>query len=282
MSRPIDRQGGRQLFLGYIAMTGVAIIWGAPLLWMLSTALRDRSEVFTSEPRWIPNEPTVDAFGSALADYPLLDWLRNSLTVACITTILSLIVSVLAAYPLARHRFRGRGVLIVVILATFLIPFEIHAVPMFLGLAKLGIVDSIFSLAVPPVVSAFNVFLLMQFFKGIPYELEHAATIDGASRFRILVSILLPLSKPALVTVAIFTFATSWNSFFWPLIVTSTDETRTLPAGLATLVAAEGAGTDFTVLAAASVVSAVPAVAFFLAFQRYFVRGIATTGFSEL
>jgi len=143
---------------------------------------------------------------------------------------------------------------------------------------RLGISDSYVSLAVPAAANAFGVFLLMQFFRTVPPELEDAAVIDGCTRFGFFRRILLPLSQPALVTVSIFTFVTSWNNFFWPLIVTNSDATRTLPVGLASLVATAGLSMKEGTLMAAAAVATVPAVIFFLALQRYFVRGIATTG----
>jgi ABC-type glycerol-3-phosphate transport system permease component len=151
-------------------------------------------------------------------------------------------------------------------------------VPLFLGLNRYGLVDSLFSLTVPASANAFGVFLLTQFFQAVPKELEEAATIDGCSRFGFFWRILLPLTKPGLATVAIFTFVASWNNFFWPLIATNSDATRTLPVGLATLVGGAGMSMKQSVLMASAVAATLPTALFFLALQRHFVRGIAATG----
>ncbi len=262
----------------YVLMGAVAILWGAPFLWMGVTSLKPESEIFRYPIVWWPVHPTLSYYTSLWAQFALPLWFRNSLVVAVVTTALTLVVDAPAAYPLARMRFRGQRVVLLTILATFLLPGEILIVPLFLALSRLGIVDSYFSLSVPAASNAFGVFLLTQFFKTVPTELEDAAVIDGCTRFGFFWRILVPLSQPALVTVAIFTFVGSWNNFFWPVIVTNSDETRTLPVGLSTLVAGAGMSMRFGILMAAAVVATLPALVFFLALQRYFVRGIATTG----
>jgi multiple sugar transport system permease protein len=245
---------------------------------MIVTSLKPDSEIFSYPVNWLPQAPTLDYYFRLFERFPLALWFRNSLIVASITTSLSLVVDILAAYPLARIPFRGRRIVMLIILSTFLLPREILLVPLFLGLSRAGISDSYFSLAVPAAANAFGVFLLTQFFQTIPMELEDAALIDGCSRLRFLWRILVPLSGPALASVAIFTFVGSWNEFFWPLIVTNSDATRTVPVGLATLVAGAGMGQRFGIIMAAAVTATLPAAAFFLLLQRYFVRGIATTG----
>lgn len=272
----IARALRRTLLYGLMILVG--LLFAAPFAWMLVTSLKPESEIFSYPPSWIPDRPTVEYYFGLFERFALGAWFRNSMIVAVITTVLTLAFSSLAAYPLARMRFKGRKVVLLIILATFLLPYEILLVPLFLGLSRAGIVDSYFSLAVPPAANAFGVFLLTQFFRGLPTGLEDAAMVDGCTRFGFFWRILLPLSKPALATVAIFTFVTSWNNFFWPLIVTNSDATRTLPVGLSTLVAGAGLSQSFGILMAAAAVATVPALVFFLIFQRYFVRGIATSG----
>lgn len=263
----------------YVLLIAVTVVWAAPFVWMVVTSLKPESEIYRYPPVWLPHHATGEYYRSLVTQFPgLLAWFRNSLVVAVATTLLTLLVDALAAYPLARMAFHGRRTVVLVILATFLLPPEIQMVPLFLGLNRLGISDSYVSLAVPAAANAFGVFLLMQFFRTVPPELEDAAVIDGCTRFGFFRRILLPLSQPALVTVSIFTFVTSWNNFFWPLIVTNSDATRTLPVGLASLVATAGLSMKEGTLMAAAAVATVPAVIFFLALQRYFVRGIATTG----
>ncbi len=262
----------------YGMMFTVGIIWGAPLLWMVITSLKPPEEIFAYPVNWLPHAPTLSYYVGVFQRFPMLLWFRNSMIVATITTSLTLVVDTLAAYPLARLQFRGRRVILLVILSTFLLPREILLVPLFLGLSRLGISDSYFSLSVPAAANAFGVFLLTQFFGTLPAELEDAATIDGCTRLGFLWRIVVPLSRPALASVAIFTFVGSWNEFFWPLIVTNTDKTRTVPVGLSALVASAGMSTSFGITMAAAGVATLPAVIFFLILQRYFVRGIATTG----
>lgn len=262
----------------YMLLAVVMIAWGAPVLWMLVTSFKPESEIFHFPISWIPASPTLQYYINLFEQFPVMLWFRNSFVVAFITTLLTLVVDSLAAYPLARIQFRGRRIVVLVILATFLLPAEISLVPLFLGLSQLGIADSYFSLSVPLAANAFGVFLLMQFFQTVPTELEDAAMIDGCSRFGFFTRILLPLSQPALVTVTIFAFVGSWNNFFWPLIVSNSDDTRTLPVGLSVMVAGAGMAMHYGILMAAAAVATLPALAFFLALQRYFVKGIATTG----
>jgi ABC-type glycerol-3-phosphate transport system permease component len=262
----------------YVLMIVVAMLWGAPLLWMFVTSIKPESEIYAYPPQWWPQAPTLEAYGALFARFPMLDWFRNSTVVAVITTLLTLAVDALAAYPLARMQFPGRRVIMSVIFATFLLPYELLFVPLFLGLNSVGLVDSWFSLSVPASANAFGVFLLTQFFQAVPKELEEAAVLDGCSRLGFFFRILLPLTRPGLVTVAIFTFVASWNNFFWPLIATNSDETRTLPVGLATLVGGAGMSMKQSVLMASSVVATLPTALFFLVLQRHFVRGIAATG----
>ena len=262
----------------YTLLVAVAVLWGAPFLWMFISSIKPESEIFSYPVTWWPKEPLLAYYGALFERFPLLPWFKNSLIVAAITTVLTLLVTSLASYPLARMEFWGKRGLILIILATFLLPSEILLVPLFLGLSRVGIVDSYFSLSVPLAANAFGVFLLMQFFQTVPRDLEDAASIDGCTSFGFFWRILLPLSKPALVTVAIFTFMASWNNFFWPLIVTNSNATRTLPVGLQTLVAGTGMSMRFGTVMAAAVAATVPAIIFFLALQRYFVKGVATTG----
>ncbi|CDX41985.1 hypothetical protein LCM4577_03235 [Mesorhizobium sp. LCM 4577] len=268
--------GGRTL--AYVLMIVVTALWGAPILWMLVTSIKPESEIYAYPPAWIPDAPTLEAYGALFQRFPMLTWFRNSAVVGILTTVLTLAVDALAAYPLARMQFPGRRVIMGVIFATFLLPYELLFVPLFLGLNSYGLVDSVFSLTVPASANAFGVFLLTQFFQAVPRELEDAAIMDGCGRFGFFWRILLPLTKPGLATVAIFTFVASWNNFFWPLIATNSDETRTLPVGLATLVGGAGMSMKQSVLMASAVVATLPTAIFFLALQRHFVRGIAATG----
>lgn len=279
--RWIDYRGESRLDFGrlmqYGALIFVTLVWGAPFLWMLVTSIKPDSEIFRYPIDWIPDEPTLEYYTRLFDSFAMAEWFRNSFIVAAITTSLTIVVDILAAYPLARMKFRGRNILMILILSTFLLPGEILLVPLFLGLSKLRLLDTYFALSVPPVANAFGVFLLSQFFLTIPVELEEAARLDGATRFGLIWRVFIPLSKPAITTVAIFTFVASWNNFFWPLIISNSDATRTIPVGLATFVG-RGLSMQFGIVMSSAVVATIPALIFFLALQRYFVQGIATTG----
>lgn len=206
-------------------------------------------------------------------------WYRNSFIVASLTTITILITNALAAYVFARMRFKYKNLLFIVVLMTLVIPPEITIVPLFLGLSKFNIVDSYFSLMVPFLPNAFGVYLITQFFKTIPVELEEAAFLDGCGRAKILKDIFLPLSTPVLLTTTLFVFTTNWNSFLWPLIVTNSDQTRTLPVGLSSFVVGSGSlAANYGIIMSATVLASLFGVAIFLLFQKYFVQGIASSG----
>ncbi len=265
----------------YLLMGAVLVLWIGPLLWLVSTSLKPEGQILSLVPRWIPRVFTLENYRDVLEKYQLIRWGANSLVVAAGATVLGLAFSIPAAYAFARMRFRGQQWMFLLILSTILVPVHITIVPLFIGLAKLKLTDTYFSLIMPTVANGFGVFLLRQFFQNIPQELEEAATMDGASRLGILVRVVLPLSRPALTAVAIFMFILSWNDFMWPLIVTNSDATRTLPVGLAAALGGTVGGqaiSYYGMSMAGSVLATVPALLIFLLLQRYFVQGIALTG----
>lgn len=265
----------------YILMGLVLVLWVAPLLWMLSTSLKPEGQILSLIPRWIPKTFTLENYRDVLDKFRLVAWGVNSIVVATGATILGLVISIPAAYAFAKMRFRGQQWIFLLILSTILVPVHITIIPLFLGLAKLKLTDTYFSLIMPTVANGFGVFLLRQFFQGIPKELEEAAVIDGASRLGILLRVVLPISRPPIMAVAIFLFIQSWNDFMWPLIVTNTDATRTLPVGLASALSGTvsgGAIAYYGMSMAGSVLATLPALFIFVLLQRYFVQGIALTG----
>lgn len=263
---------------GYAALISTSVIMAAPLLWMISTALKPESQIFRYPIEWIPRPCTLGNFARVLTDYPIARWFLNSLGVALLTTAVGVPLYALAAYPLARLNFPGKRIIFLMILATMLMPVEATMVPLFLGLSRLRFSDSYVSLVLPVVANAFGLYLLTQFFQTIPSELRDASVIDGAGHLTILTRIILPLSKPALTTVSIFTFMASWNNFVWPFIVTNSDSTRTLPAGLAALIGGVDVGTRFGISMASALIATLPPVLIFIALQRYFAQGISLTG----
>ena len=262
----------------YATLLAVTIVMAAPLLWMITTALKPESQIFHYPIEWIPRTPTLGNFANVLSNYPISRWFANSMIVAVLTTAISLPLYSLGAYPLARLTFPGKKAVFLVILATMLMPAEGTMVPLFLGLSRLRVSDSYFSLVMPVVANAFGLYLLTQFFQTIPSELRDAAVMDGATDFGILWRIILPLSRPALTTVAIYTFMASWNNFVWPFVVTNSDATRTLPAGLAALIGGVDVGTRFGISMASALMATLPPLVIFVALQRYFAQGISMTG----
>jgi multiple sugar transport system permease protein len=261
--------------LSYVLLSALAAACLVPFVWMVLTALKPDTEVFNLA--WLPSRLAWENFPRAFTFFPFGRFLSNSILVATGGTLLHLLTSVLAAYAFARLRFRGREVLFLLYLGTLMIPQQVTIVPLFVMMRDIGWVDTFWALIVPSAFHALGVFLLRQFFLSIPRELEESALIDGAGRLRILWGIILPLSKPALATLAVFTFIREWNSFLWPLIVTTSPEMRTLSVGLSLFNGQYG--TEWHLLMAAATVTLLPTLLIFAFAQRYFVQGIALTGF---
>jgi len=259
----------------YIVLTLLAAACLVPFVWMLLTAFKPDNEVFSRA--LLPSRLAWENFPRAFTFFPFGRFLFNTMVVAVGSTGLHLVTSCLAAYAFARLRFRGREVLFLVYLGTLMVPQQVTIVPLFLMMQNVGWVDTFWALILPGAFHALGVFLLRQFFMTIPRELEESAFIDGASRLRILWQIILPLSKPALATLAVFTFIREWNSFLWPLIVTTSPDMRMLSVGLSLF--SGQYGTEWHLLMAAATVTLLPTLLIFAFAQRYFVEGIALTGF---
>ncbi len=260
----------------WVLLLGGAVIIILPFLWMLGASFKPESDIFGFPLRLQPTHPTFANYVGIWHELPFFRLLVNSVVFAGGVTVCSVFFDSLAAYALARLRFPGRTLAFYLVLATLMVPFQVTLVPLFQLLFKMHWLNTYQGLIVPRATSAFGIFLLRQFFITIPRELEEAAQAEGASEWYIYSRIMLPLAKPALATLAVFYFMTNWNDFLWPLVVTSTTNMRTLPAGL-TLFAGEYV-VEHGVLMAGALISLLPlAVAFALA-QRYFTQGIATTG----
>ncbi len=253
-----------------------ATITVLPFLWMLGTSFKPESDVFGYPLRLQPSHPTLDNYASIWQQLPFLRLVINSVIFAGGVTIVSVFFDSLAAFALARLRFPGRTVAFYLVLATLMVPFQVTLIPLFQLVFQIGWLNTYQGLIVPRATSAFGIFLLRQFFVTIPVELDEAAKVDGASTWYVYARIILPLARPALASLGVFYFMNNWNDFLWPLVMTSDNDMRNLPAGL-TLFAGQYV-VEHGVLMAGAVISLLPlAVAFALA-QRYFVSGIATTG----
>jgi multiple sugar transport system permease protein len=261
----------------FAILAGTAVITLIPVVWMILTALKTPADVAADPPTWIPETLRWANFSDAWNFAPFGRYLINSLVMAGGIAITQVATSALAAYAFARLRFRGREPLFYIYLGTLIIPPQVTVIPQFLIVRELGWVDSYAGLIIPQAFTAFGVFLLRQFFLGIPRELEDAARIDGASRWGCFWRIIVPLSGPALATLAVFAFMFHWNNLLWPLIVSNTDKTIPIVVGLTRFQGEHG--TDWQLLMAASVVATIPVLVAYFAAQRWFVQGIATSGF---
>jgi putative chitobiose transport system permease protein len=259
----------------YAVLTLMALITVFPFAWILLTSLKGPTEVlFSIPPQFLPAHPTLDNFARVLDTVPIVSFFRNSVSAAVAVTILNTLVASLAAYPLAKMRFRGREPIFYLLLATLIVPAQLTYIPSYiLAVRVFDYHDTLWSIIVPSLASAFNIFLMRQAFRGVPNELIDAARVDGASEWRIWWQILMPLVRPTLATVAIFTFVTSWNDFLWPSLMLPTPANKTLPVGLAAL---QGQfSSDFRATAAGVTMTVVPILIFFVALQRQFVRGLS-------
>lgn len=259
----------------YAVLGSLAVITVFPFAWMLLTSIKGPADPITSvPPQFIPNDPTLANYQRVLDSLPILRFFQNSVVVAVCTGLLNVLVASLAAYPLAKMRFRGREAIFYLLLATLIVPAQLTYIPSFvLAVNVFGYYDSLPALILPNIVSAFNIFLMRQAFRGIPNDLIDAARVDGASEFRIWLRILMPLVRPSLAAVAIFTFVTSWNDFLWPSLMLHTRDGMTLPVGLAAL---QGFfASDARSIAAGVTMTVVPILLFFIVVQRYFIRGLS-------
>jgi multiple sugar transport system permease protein len=259
----------------HLVLIPTALLMAFPLLWMLGTSLSTLAETQRFPPG-LPSSLEWSNFSTAWNGSPFGRWMANSAIVSITCVLSNLVLCSLAGYAFARLRFPGSRLVFVGILATLMVPFQVVMIPTLLIVKHLGLVDTLPALIVPNLVTPFGIYLLRQFFLTLPVELEEAALIDGAGRFRILRSILLPLMGPPLSTVAVLTFLSVWNDFLWPLVVTSSSNTMTIQLGLATFQSAHF--TDWPVLMAATLMSQLPVMLLFLAGQRFFVSSIANTG----
>ncbi len=254
-----------------------------PFYWLVVTSLETPTEALRFPPVLIPHVLRFANYSDAFNSAPFGRFFINSAVVTVLTVLCNLVFCSLAGYAFARFRFLGRAALFAVIMATLMVPFQVTMIPQFLITKWLGVhvlaavgINHIGALILPNAATAFGIFFLRQFFRTLPLEYEESARVDGASRLKVLIRIVLPLATPALATLAALTFLDSWNNFLWPLIVVTSTNQMTLPLGLATFQGAHS--TEWTLLMAANVMSLVPVLAIFFLAQRHFIRSVASTG----
>ncbi len=263
----------------HVFLYTLAVVTVLPFVWMVLTSFKDIGEILVYPPKWWPSKFELVNYKNAFEAAPFGRFYFNSLFVAAAVTVGQIITCAMAAFAFARLRFWGRDVLFIIFLGTMMIPWQVTMIPSFMILHWFGWIDTYKALIVPGLASAFGTFLLRQFFLTIPRELEDAAYIDGCSRFGVLWRIILPLSKPALATLAIFTFMVVFNDFLWALIVVNSEEMQTVQLGLA--IFRDRYTTEWDKLMAGSVTATVPILLVFFFGQRYFIRGITLSGLKD-
>ena len=265
---PGPQASGRAVALQLTLLLLLALVVLLPLVWLVSTSLKGPAEdIFTSPPALLPSQPSLAAYGQLFAANPMLTYLRNSALVSALAVLANLLFCSLAAYPLARLRFRGRGLVLALVVATILIPFQVVMIPLYLLMVQLGLRNSLWALILPQAATAFGIFLLRQSFLGVPVELEEAARIDGCSPLGEWWNVMIPAARSDLITLAMFVFIGSWSDFLWPLIILDDPGLYTLPLGLQQL--ASSFSLDWRLVAAGSVVSILPVLVLFVLLQRY-------------
>jgi len=266
--------------IGYqVIMILIVILIMFPFFWLLISSLKFEKDIISFPPKIFSNQYTFENYIHVWSTIPLLDYIRNTVIFAGGVVITSVFFDSLAGYAFARMNFKGRTLLFYMILLTMMIPFQVFMIPLFIEVNKLSMLDTYWGLIIPRMTSPFGIFLMRSFFISLPRDLEEAARVDGLNEFKIFLKIMLPLCKPAMLTLGIFTLMNNWNDLLYPLLLTSTAEMRTLPAGLALL-----AGQNISFygpVMAGSVISLLPLLIIYIFAQKYFVQGMAMSGLKE-
>lgn len=263
-------------WLTVIAGLVIALSMLLPVIWMAFTAFKPESDIVTFPPTLWPREITFENFVDVWERIPFAQLYLNTIIFAGSVTIISLFFDSMAAYALARLEFRGRGLVLILVLVLLMVPFQVTLIPLYDMLNGLGLTNTLPGLIIPRMTNAFGIFFLRQFFLSLPKDLEEAARMDGASEWRIYWGVVMPLAKPALLTLGLFHFQYNWNDLLWPLIMSADVDSSTLPAGLALFMGQHVV--EYGLLMAGALLSLLPVIVFFLIIQRSFVAGIATTG----
>lgn len=268
-----------QKLLFLALLSSMAAFYIGPFLFSISISFNAKKDVFEWPIELIPSKTTLENYAAVWRDLPFSRWLINSVFIAFVQTIANVFFSALAGFAFARLHFPGKKVIFALLLTSLMIPGIILLVPKFIILNEMHLVNTYAGLILPTLITIPNIFLMKQFFETIPRDLEEAALIDGCSYFRIFWQIFLPISKPALAAVAIYTFQGSWNEFLWPVIATFSKDMYTLPVGMSTL--KDELQTNWPLLMAGTILVSIPTLLIFIFFQRYFVQGVASSGGKE-
>lgn len=264
----------RWAFFAFLCTSLVITLF--PFIWMVSTSFKGPGEIFTQTPTFIPQNPTLENYEKLLSQANLGRSFVNSLVFAIGMMVLSVFFNAMAAYAFAKLSFPGREKIFSLLILTMMVPGQVTMMPVFLILKNLGLLNTFTGLILPGIGSVFGIFMLRQFMRAVPEEILEAARIDGCSEFRIFYGIMLPLCRPILATLAIFSFIGAWNEFFWPLIIMLREDMQTLPVALANL---NGQfNTDWGLLMSGSVLVVIPVILVFLLAQKHYIKGIAAGG----
>lgn len=270
-----------RLWLGYLTLIGIALSMLYPFFAMVNLSFTNEASIFTGAGNFIHTDLTFDNYRNVFHSIPLSKYFLNSLLVALLTTIGQVIFASMAGYAFARLKFPFRNGLFLLILITMLVPPQVNIIPLFFLMREFNWIDTYQALILPALFGGFGVFLMRQYFLSFPNDLEESARIDGCNLFQTFYKIALPLALPTVVTLAIFTFVTSWNSFMWPLIVTNSESMRTLPVGLAIFKGSFREVTLWGELLACSVICTIPVIGVFLLGKKYFINDIMQGGVKE-
>ncbi len=269
----------KTISIGNIILLLVALLVLLPVIWLFVSSFKTDADVISWPPSFLPKQWVVTQYQYVVGVIPVINMLKNTVIFAGTVTLVSLVVDSLAAYAFARMHFKGKNVIFSIILMTMMVPFQVIMIPLYMEEYVTGILNTYAGLILPRIASAYGIYLLSSFFMGIPKSLEEAARIDGMTDIKIYAQIIVPLSKPAFVSLGIFHFMNNWNDLLYPMMLTSSVEMRTLSAGLAILVGNHSIKYGPTL--AATVISVAPLLVLFIAGQRFFMEGIATTGVKE-
>ena len=285
MAGTTARAGGRdprrpaRLIPLYALLIALTLLFVAPILWMFSTSLKPNYLTTRFPPQWIPQQPTFEGYATLMttaSETPVLRWFLNSVIAGSAHALLVVATSAMAAYALARMRFRGKNVIFAVVVATLFIPPITFLIPNYLIVDTFGWLDTLLAVIVPTAAGAFGVFFLRQFFLSLPRELEEAAFIDGANTWQVFFRIILPLSKAPLATLALLSFLQNWNDFLWPFYVLFTPQNLVLAPGLSRL--QNAFTTDYTLIMTGGVLASIPVLIIYLFAQRYIIEGVSRSG----
>jgi multiple sugar transport system permease protein len=270
------------LFFTYLLLFLVTAYYLIPIIVLVSTSLKPQGQVLSKTWEWIPRTFTLENYQYVLQQFPYLKWTMNSLIVTIGTVLITLMISLPAGYAFARLKMRGKNILFSLVMLTIMIPFFAYTPQLYLLISKMGLKNTYLGLILPMTTSGVSIFLFRQFIQQLPPDLEEAAVLDGCSSWGVFFKVILPLTKPAIITSVIFTAVKSWNNLLWPLIASSNDAVKTLPVGLSVNIFQVETGLSnqppYGVVMAAALLSIILPVLLFVFLQRYFVQGIATTG----